>query len=371
MTVTIKEIFTRREVRQFSRFPLRLYRNCEQYVPSLMAEEVSSIMDSPCMEYCQRKMIVALDEKGRIVGRAIGIINPRANALFGYKRLRIGWIDFIEDFDVCKALVDDLCAWGREHGMTQAHGPLGYNTWNKQGMVVEGFENLPQFNCLYNYAYYPQYFERLGFTKEVDWLQYMMPASQPVPEKVERINQLILKRYNLHVVPWKTARDLDPYMDDFFSMYNQSFSTVHNFIPLTDAEARSSIAKYLRFLTPDLSCFVADQDNKIVAFSITLPSLSRALQKARGHMFPFGWIYMLRALKSYKDIDLMLNGAHPDWQGKGLSSIYHYTTNVTSVKRNLRTAVTNPQIESNRAIEVWKSYETTLHTRRRCYIKDI
>lgn len=371
MNFVIKEISTRKEVRQFARFPRWLYKHCDQYVPGLIGEEVETLLHSPCLQYCKRHIWVALDAKGRIVGRVVGIINPRANELYHYRRVRFGWFDVIDNFEVAQALVQTVIDWGKKEGMTQVHGPLGYNTWNKQGMVVEGFENLPQFNCLYNYAYYPAFLERMGFTKEVDWLQYIMPAAQPIPEKVGRINQRILERYNLHLLKWHTARDLKPYLNDFFDTYNQSFSTVHNFIPLTKDEIKASIGFYIRLIKPGLSCFVVDENNHVVAFSITFPSLSRGLQKSRGRLFPFGWFHIIWAYLTCKDIDLMLNGAHPDWKGKGLSSVYHFKTNDYALKRKLRWAVTNPQIENNSAVEVWKEYNTKLHTRRRCFIKDI
>lgn len=371
MIFELREVTTKKELKRFCRFPLRLYKKCPQYVPALLMDEFHSIWNSPCLKYCLRKIWVAVDENNTIVGRVVGIINPRANELYQYKRVRFGWIEFIEDFEVAKALIEAVAAWGKEQGMTQIHGPLGYNTWNKQGMVVEGFENTPQFNCIYNYAYYPAFLNRLGFSKEVDWLQYMMPATQPIPAKVERINQLILNRYNLHLLEWKHIRDFKPYMEDFFKMYNQSFSTVHNFIPLTDEEIRSSIASYMSLIRPELACFVMDQNNKVVAFSVCMPSMSEALKKAKGHILPFGWFHILKSHICYKDIDLMLNGAHPDWKGKGLSSIYHYKQNETAIKRKLRMAVTNPQIESNTAVEVWKEYQTELHTRRRCFIKEL
>jgi len=371
MIFDIREITTRKELRRFCRFPLRLYKNCPQYVPTLVFDEVNSIFDSPCMSYCKRKILIACDQKGQIAGRIVGIINPRANELYNYKRVRFGWFDVIEDFEVARALIDAITAWGRSQGMDQIHGPLGYNTWYKQGMLVEGFENIPQFNCIYNYAYYPGFLEKLGFMKEVDWLQYIMPAKQPIPDKVERLNDVILKRYNLHLLKWKSPKDFQPYLDDFFKMYNRSFMAVYNFIPLTPEEIKANAGFYMKLITPSLSSFVMDENNQVVAFSICFPSLSKALQKARGYLFPFGWFHLLKAFLFYKDIDLMLNGAHPEWKGRGLSSIYHYKTNHTAIKRNLRWAVTNPQIESNHAIDVWKEYDTRLYMRRRCYIRNI
>ena len=371
MSFEIKEISTRKDMKRFSRFPLKLYRNHPLYVPTLVMDEVRSILDSPSMKYCSRKIWIASDPKGEIIGRVVGIINPRANELYGYERVRFGWFDVVEDFNVAWALLDKVMEWGASEGMTEIHGPLGYNTWNKQGVVVEGFENLPQFNCLYNYPYYPEFLERLGFSKEVDWIQYIMPARQPVPDKIERINEMILKKYNLRILKWKTAQDFKPYIDDFFDMYNKSFMTVQNFIPLTPEEIRSSTRFYMKLINPELSCFVIDSNNKVVAFSISFPSISKALQKAKGYIFPFGWFHLLKSYYFYKDIDLMMYGAHPDWKGKGLSSIYHYHTNKTAIRKKLRWAVTNPQLETNHAIDVWKEYDTRLHARRRCYIRPI
>lgn len=371
MTFKIKEITTRKEMKRFSRFPLKLYKNHPQYVPTLISDEIKSILDSPSMKYCQRKIWIACNSENRITGRVVGIVNPRANEIYGYKRVRFGWFDVIEDFEVAQALIRTVADWGASLGMTEIHGPLGFNTWNKQGLVVEGFENLPQFNCLYNYPYYSVFLERLGFSKEVDWIQYIMSARQPVPDKIERINEAIIKRYNLHILKWKKSSDFKPYIDDFFDMYNKSFMTVCNFIPLTPEEIHESTRFYMKLINPDLSCFVMDSNNRVVGFSISFPSISRALQKARGYLFPFGWFHIMKAYFFYKDIDLMMNGAHPDWKGKGLSSIYHYHTNKTAIRKNLRWAVTNPQLETNHAIDVWKEYDTKLHTRRRCYIRNI
>ncbi|MFA5440955.1 MAG: hypothetical protein WCY73_05360 [Bacteroidales bacterium] len=371
MTFEIREISTRKEVKQFSRFPLKLYKNHPQYVPTLVMDEVRSILDSPSMKYCRRRIWIACDQKGKILGRIVGIINPRANEIYGYKRVRFGWFDVVDHFEIARALIQKVADWGASEGMSQIHGPLGYNTWNKQGMLVEGFENLPQFNCLYNYAYYPEFLERMGFSKEVDWIQYIMPAQQPVPDKVERINEMIMKRYGLKLLKWKRPRDFQPYIRDFFDMYNQSFMSVQNFIPLTPDEIRESTRFYMKLINPELSYFVMDSNNRVAAFSISFPSISRALQKAKGYLFPLGWIYLLKAYFFYKDIDLMMNGAHPDWKGKGISSIYYYHTNKTSIRKKLRWAVTNPQLETNHAIDLWKEYDTKLHARRRCYMMDI
>lgn len=371
MTFEIKEVSTKKEMKRFARFPLQLYKNHPQYVPSLVGDEIKSIWNSPSLNYCQQKAWIAYNNRNKVIGRIVGIVNPRANELYGYKRIRFGWFDVVDDFSVAEALLKTVINWGAGLGMTEIHGPLGYNTWNKQGMMIEGFERIPQFNCIYNYPYYPKFLERMGFAKELDWLQYIMPAQQPVPDKIERINSLIMKKYDLRLLKWKGFKDIEPYLDDFFSMYNDSFMTVSNFIPLLPEEIEAGLKMYIKLLDPELSYFILDSNDKIAAFSISFPSMSQAFRKAGGYLFPFGWFHLLKGYFFYKDIDFMMIGAHPAWKGKGLSSIYHYHTNKTIIKKKLRWAVTNPQLENNQAIEIWKEYDKELHTRRRCYLKTI
>lgn len=215
MIFEIQEVSTKQDIRKFARFPLQLYKNHPQYVPSLVGDEIRSIWKSPSLKYCNQKSWIARSAEGKVIGRITGIVNPRANALYGYKRVRFGWFDVIDDFSVAEALLQAVADWGAGLGMTEIHGPLGYNTWNKQGMMVEGFERIPQFNCIYNYPYYPVFLERLGFTKELDWLQYIMPAQQPVPDKIERVNRLIMKKYDLRLLKWKGFKDIEPYLEDF------------------------------------------------------------------------------------------------------------------------------------------------------------
>lgn len=369
--MTVKEITKRSDIQAFVKFPLKLYKHCPQYVPSLTLDEMDSLRFSPCLKYCKRKMWLAYDDKGGIVGRVAGIINPRANEIYHYSRVRFGWFDFIDDFEVAAALIKAVADWGAAEGMSEIHGPLGYNTWSKQGMLIEGFENTSQFNCLYNYAYYSGFMDRLGFAKEVDWLQYIMPASQDLPQKVEQINGLILKKYHLRILDWKNAKEIEPYMFKLFETYNESFKTVHNFIPLSEEEIKANIRFYMRFLKPELNVFVLSPENEVAAFGVSVPNLSSALKKARGRLFPFGWYHIGRALRHYTDIDLMLSGAAPQWKGKGISSVYHARLNQTAIDKKLRWAITNPQIEDNQVIQIWHKYRTQPYMRRRCYIKNI
>jgi len=371
MSVLIKEVLNKQDLRRFVDFPQKLYKGNKCYVPALRIDEMQTLQNSPSLAYCKLKMWLALDGK-KVTGRIAGIINPRANAHFEQRRIRFGWFDFIDSVEVASALLEKVRQWGQAEGLEQMHGPLGFNTWNRQGMLVYGFDNIPPINCLYNYPYYSGIMEQLGFEKEVDWVQYEMNASQAVPEKVKRINKLILEKYNLKIFDFKNKKKMMGELSDkFFATYNESFKSVHNFIPLTPDEIRSGASLYMRLIRKELTCFVLDTKGDIVAFAVCFPSLSKGFQRAGGRLFPFGWFHIIKAYLWYDSIDLMLNGAHPDWQKKGLSSIYHAYLNEGFIKRKIKFGISNPQIDTNVAAQVWSEYDNREFMRRRCYIQDI
>ena len=367
----IVEVTRKRDIRKFIKFPDDLYRDCPQYVPALHADQMKSLTDVPTLRYCKRKMWMVLDGK-KVVGRICGMINPRYNDLYSKKRARFGWFDTIDDFGVAKLLLDTAEDWARSEGMTEIHGPLYYNTLGKQGMLVEGFENIPTFNCLYNYPYYNDFVTRLGYVKECDWLQFKMPANKGTTEKIERFAGILKERYNLHEGNIDVLKKDKNLVRKFFDVYNKSFATsVLNFIPFTDEEIEEEAKSVMPFLSNRTSSIILDENDELVAFGITFPSISKALQKARGHIFPFGWYHLLKAMKNYKYVDLMLNGAVPEWQNKGVSALYHQSMSVRYKKSNTEWAISNPQIETNSAVNVWAKYDNELYMRRRCYLKQL
>ena len=368
----IVEVETRRDLRKFVRFPDELYRNCRQYVPALHADQYYSLTKASTLKYCRRKMWLALDGKGKVAGRICGMINSRYNELYDRKRARFGWFDTIEDFQVAKLLLGTAEDWARSEGMTEIHGPLYYNTLGKQGMLVEGFENIPPFNCLYNFPYYNDYVLSLGYTKELDWLQYKVPANQGAAEKVERVAKLVTEKYKLHEADIdKMKKDKNMVMK-FFKVYNDSFSSaVANFIPFTPEEVEEETNGVIKLLSNKTSSIILDENDDVVAFGITFPVISPALQKCKGHLFPFGWFHLMRALRDNRIVDLMLNGAAPSWQNKGVSAVYHCAMAQRYIRNGTEWAITNPQIEGNSAVNVWNKYDSTLYMRRRCYLKSL
>lgn len=368
----VVEVRTRRDLKRFIRFPDKLYRNCPQYVPALHGDQAHSLMRSASLLYCRRKMWMVMDGK-EVVGRICAMVNPRYNERYGTKRARFGWFDMIEDFEVARLLLETAEAWAAEQGMTEIHGPLYYNTLGKQGMLVEGFGNIPPFNCLYNYPYYNDFVLRFGFAGEVDWVQYKMRADTGTTEKIIRLAGLLKERYNLHEGSIDAVKKDPDRIREFFKVYNESFAdAVYNFIPFTDEEIEEEAKSVMPFLSDRTSSVIFDENGDLVAFGICFPSISKALQKAKGRLFPLGWYHLLRALRRNDTVDLMLNGAVPAWQNKGVSSLFHVSIAEKAAREGIAWAVANPQIESNgTAVNVWLKYDNELYMRRRCYVKEI
>lgn len=372
MEYTVREVSNAHEFKQFYQFQNKLYRHCATYVPSLDFDQKHTLSHSPCLDYCQQKLLLCFDEAGRVAGRCNAIINPRYNELYGTHRMRFGWTDFIEDFDAAKALLDAAADWGRSQGMTEIHGPLGYNSMYKQGMVVEGFDSVPQSNNLYNFSYYPEFLERLGFEKEADWLQYRLTIDQPLSERLHRIAGMLQKRYRLEIADIEQLKKRKDLVAKFFKEYNDSFRVVRNFVPFTEKEIAEEGASYINLLTNELCCIVMDADEDIAAFGICFPSLSKALQKAGGKLLPLGWWHLLHARKRYDTVDSVLVGVSPKWVDKGLTAIIHGYLHNSFRHNGAKWCITNPQYEDNNALKVWDAYEQKeFFIRRRVYIKHL
>ncbi len=372
-SITIKEVTTSKELKQFIKFPFTLFKGNDYWVPPLISDELGTLSrdKNPAFDYCEAKYFLAY-RNGKIVGRIAGIINTRSNEIWNTKNVRFGWIDFVDDIEVARALLSAVEKWGKSKGMTLIHGPLGFTDMDPEGMLVDGFDKLPTIANLYNYPHYPQHLEALGYKGAEDWLQLKFNASQPVPEKVERINKLLLEKYKLRISNFKRKKDIMPYARSFFETLNLAFSNLYGFAPLTDKEIERYIKQYFTFIRLDLLCFLIDENDKVVGFGISMPSLSGAFRKARGRLFPFGFIHVLRALKKYDSIDLYLNGVHPDWQSRGIHSIYYTELNKAYIRLGVKTAISNQQLESNHnAISVWKNYDAEPYLRRRCYEKHL
>lgn len=368
----IVKVESKRDLKKFIKFPHKLYKDCPQYVPALDSGQMKSLTTESSLKHCTTKLWMVFEGK-KVVGRICGIINPVYNNKHNKRRARFAWFDTINDIEVARLLLDTAEAWAKEHGMTEIHGPLYYNNLGKQGMLYEGYENTPPFNCIYNYPYYNDLLKELGFVKEYDWVQYKVRADQPIPEKLIRITDRLMERYNLKIANVEELAKDKQLIRDFFRTYSDSFQdVVYNFIPFTDEEIEEQTNQVAGLLKNDYCCLVMDENDELAAFGVGFPSLSEAFKKMKGKIFPFGWWHLMRALKKNDTADLMLTGAAPKWQNTGISAIYHVRMSQTYTKAGVKWAITNPQIDTNVAVNVWDRYEDKeVYMRRRCYIKTI
>lgn len=369
----IIEVKTRRDLYRFVTFPDKLYSKCPQYVPALHKDQMDTLTKDAALEYCIHKMWIAVDGKGHVYGRICAMINPHFNERYGRKCCRFGWFDVVHDYDLAHELILTAQKWAKAQGMTQIHGPLFFNTLGKQGMLVEGFDNVPQATTIYNYRYYPEFLERMGFEKEYDFLQYKIPVNVPT-ERVSSIAQRLRDRYHLQSMDVETLKQDPERIQQFMQAYSDIFSrSVYNFIPFTQAEMMQEVKMILPMLRNDYCSIFCEENGEIAAFGICLPSMSEAMQKAKGRLFPCGWYHLLKAMKGSDNnvADLMLIGAAEKWEGKGVTAIVHWDIARRREGLHIDYNITNPQIETNKAVNVWESYEHELYMRRRVYIKDI
>ncbi len=373
MSITIREITTTTGLKKFIKFPHKLFKGNDYWVPPLRRDEMATLhwKKNPSFEYCEARYWMAY-QGNKPVGRIAAIVNHRVNEKWGYRNMRFGWVDFIEDIEVARALFNEVEKWAAEKGLEAIDGPLGFTDMDFEGMLIEGFDKLPTIINIYNYPYYPQFLEQMGYKGKEDWIQFKFNASQQVPEKMERLNKLILDKYKLRIAQFKTTKDVQAYGRKFFHTLNKAFVNLYGFVELTDKEIDAYVKNYLSFIRPDLVCIILDEEDNVVAFGISMPTLSRAFQKAKGKLFPFGFIHILKALKNYDEIDLYANGVLPEWQKKGVASIYYSEMNKAYIRLGIKTAVSNPQLISNRdAVAMWDNYENEPYLKRRCYLKKI
>lgn len=374
MAVNIKEISGKRALREFIKFPEKLYRNCPQWVPSLMSDELRTLGDNnPALDFCERSYYLAYNEKGRIVGRVAAIINHKANELWKENTVRFGWIDFIDDREVSKALIETVAEWGRRKGCTRIKGPLGFTDMDKEGLLVEGFEHLAPFTVIYNYPYYAEHLEAMGFTKDADWTQKVIDIPDK-PLDVFNMAGLIESRFKIHVVKGLSMKELRKrYGMSLFHVCNDSFSKLYEFTPLTDRQIDDYLDTYCALLSPDFVAIVVDEKDNAIGFAFTVPSLSKAFQKARGRLFPLGFIHLLRALKKNDVLEALMLGILPEYQGTGAHLLLFKHIHESCIKYGIRTMLANPQLETNHKVQTVfdNIYTTHEFMRRRSYVREL
>jgi GNAT superfamily N-acetyltransferase len=373
MEVQLKEVTTLRGLKQFVSFQYVLYRDNAYWVPPLRSDEFLSLRKdkNPAFDFCEAKYWLAL-KNGRIAGRIAGIINKKYNEKWNTKAARFGWFDFIDDTEVSSTLLQAVEKWAAMNGMNCVHGPLGFTDMDGEGALIEGFEEVSTFGALYNYPYYPEHIEKSGFVKDVDWIEYTVEMHTGIPEKIQRIAEIALMRNNLKILKVKKAKELLPYAKEIFYVLNDAYKDLYGFVELSERQIDMYVKQYFSFILPQYVPVVLDSENKVVAFGIAMPSLSRAFQKCGGRLFPFGFIHVLRALKNNRNVDLYLTAVRPDAQNKGVNAILMHEMNKAFLKYKIEKVETNRELEGNTKVQAqWKFFDARQHKRRRCYKKEL
>lgn len=378
-TIKIKKVRTKKDLERFIDFHYDLYKDSEYDVPTLFSDDMNTLSKdkNAAFEFSEAEYFMAFNEEGRMVGRVAAIINHRANKRWGRKCVRFGWIDFVDDLNVSKALFAAVEAYGRQKGMDEMIGPLGFTDMDPEGMLTWGFDQLGTMATIYNYPYYPEHMEKLGdFEKDNDYVEFKLMVPDKVPEKYTKIAEMIQKRYNLHVKKL-TKKDVfeGGYGKKMFDLINTCFKDLYGYSELSDKQIQQYINMYFPLADLSLITVVEDRNagNKPVAVGITIPSLAKALQKChRGRLWPFGWWHILRALKAHKTegVDLLLLGVLPEYRMKGANALMFYDLIPRYQAYGFKWGESQVEMETNENVQSqWQYLETILHKRRRCYKK--
>ncbi len=377
MAVEIRKLEpTKKELLKFIHFPIDvLYNDSTCYVPDLVSDMLSTFLPSenPAYEFCESAFFMAYRD-GKPVGRIAGIINSLVNQREQKQEGRFGFVDFIDDEEVVDALMRAVEQWAKEKGMTCLTGPLGFTDMDPEGCLIEGFDQLGTQATIYNYPYYPKHFERLGFVKDVDWVEFKVIVPEQIPEKMVKIGNIVQHRFNLHLVKMNSTKELvKKYGNEIFALINESYDSLFGYSPLSEKQVKHYINVYLPFLPLDHISLVADANDKLVGVGISVPSLSRALIKSRGRMLPFGWYHMLKAIKHEgRIVDLLLIAVAPEYQSKGVNSLFFVDLIPAFNKRGYEWAETNIELENNENVQKqWQYFDIKQHKRRRAFTKEI
>jgi GNAT superfamily N-acetyltransferase len=374
MSIIIREVSTKKDLKKFIWFGINLYKNCEFAAPPLLMDDLLNLSKgkNPALDFCETAYFLAYKDN-KIVGKIAAIINPVANETWNEKQGRFGWVDFIDDLEVSKALFDTAIAWAKAKGMTAIHGPLGFTDFDHEGTLVEGYDKMGTLATIYNYPYYPTHIEHYGFVKDVDYKEYLITVPEVFPEKYFRIADIVKQKYNLTSKRFKSRKEVvDNYALKIFDLLNLCYQDLYGFTKLNEKQISFYIKLYFSFFRLDTVSIVVDGKDDVVALGIAMPSFTKALQKAKGKIFPFGWYYMLSALNKNDVVDLYLMAVHPDYQNKGVNSVMFADIMPASAKNGYKFAESNPELETNTKMSSqWGSFEYVNHKRRRVYIKQI
>ena len=373
MSLIIKEISTKKEIKEFVKFPDILYSGNKFYIPAIHTKEVQTLSfdKNPAFEFCRAKYWVAIKD-GEIVGRIAGIINSKYNEKHNIKYARFGWLDFIEDVEVVILLLHTVEKWAVNENMNTIHGPVGFSSFDASGVLIEGFNEMPTSFAHYNFPYYQKLIEKSGYKKDIDWIEYNVKVPKSVPEKFTKGAELAKKRYKLSSAKLKKKKDILKYSDDLFRLLNTEYKDLYAFTELTKRQIEELKKQFISILKPEYVSIILNATDEVIAFGITIPSLSKAQQKAKGKLYPFGFIRIMHALRKNDTVDSVLIAVQKDYQNKGINGIIFNDIIHEFIKNGITNLESTRELENNIKVNnLWNKFEYRQHKRTRCYIKKL
>ena len=376
MAVQIKTVTTKSELKTFVRFANKMYKGNKYYVPSMPMDDLETFdrNKNAAFEFSEAEFYLAYKD-GKPVGRVAAIVNNKANQAWSVKQVRFGWFDFIDDLEVSKALLDAVIAFGKSKGMNQIAGPLGFTDFDPEGMLVDGFDRICTMALFHNHPYYPEHMKKHGYVKETGWLEYRITIPAEVPERLKKLSQVVLERYNLKLVKKTKAQvKRENYGQKIFELINQTYCGLYGFSLLSPKQIDQFVDTYLGVINMNLLAFVENQEGELIGAAITMPSSAKALQRCNGEILPFGWWHLLKAMywKPTDTLELLLIGVRPDYQNKAINSVLCLDIMENCHKMGFRYAETNANLEDNTKIQaMWASFEKEQHKKRWIFAKEI
>ncbi len=371
--IEVKQISSKSDILKFVKFQQELYKDNPYYVPPIVKDEASNFDPEKNQVFKNADCWLFLAyREGKIVGRIAALVNYIEIEEQQKRKMRFGWLDMVDDIEVTKALLKKVHDLAAEKELEYVEGPVGFSNMDKAGMLIKGYDQLGTMITWYNHPYYKEHLEQLGYKKSAEWVEYKFVPPSPMPPKYDKFANLVAQRYKLKTLRFKTSKEIVPYVEDMFELLNQSYSQLVTYVPIQQYQIELYKEKYLPFINPDFLELVVGQNGKLVAFAITMPSFSKALQKAKGKLFPFGFIHLLRAKRKSDRAAFYLIGIKPELQGKGVTALMFRNITQNLMDYDIRLCETNPELEDNLAVQAsWKNFDPILHKRRRTYRKDL
>ena len=370
--ISLKKVINDKMLTDFIQFPMTLYKNNPNYVPALINDEkqIWDPKENPALAYSEAELYLAY-KNNQVVGRIAVMINHKEGQELNIHKVRFGWIDFIDDINVSKALIEKAIEYAKQHNINKIEGPMGFTNLDKAGMLTMGFDKLATMIGIYNFDYYPQHLEQLGLVKEKEWVEFELAFPEVLSEKVIKFNDLIKEKYQLKVLKFNNKKEILPLVEPMFQLLDETYKGLSTYTPITQQQIQTYKEKYFGFIDKDFIVCITDANNKLVSFAITMSSYSKALQKANGKLFPFGWWHFLQAGKKNDRANFYLIGIHPEYQRRGVTAIIFKEIYEIFKKKGVKFLETNPELEENKNIQLlWQDYSPVNHKRRRTYSKE-